>query len=129
MPLMGVSRHIVVADSDEEAKALVRPAYALLAAHHGQAVGRARRRLPARGAPAARMGRGRRRWARAAPARPATVRAFVEREIAAGGVNYFVSALAFGDLPLEAAIRSAELFAPRSCPRSIGLAPTLTLFG
>ena len=33
-----------------------------------------------------------------------------ERSAAAGGINYFVSALMFGDLPLAAALRSAELF-------------------
>ena len=37
--------------------------------------------------------------------------AFVEREASDGGINYFVSAMAFGDLPSDATIRSAELFA------------------
>ena len=46
---------------------------------------------------------------------PATVRAFVERE-AERGITYFVSAMAFGSLPLEAVIRSAELFAAEVMP-------------
>ena len=115
MPMMGVSRHIVVADSDEEAKALVRPAYARwrgsmaklwedrgagfpLAAH-----------LPLEWDAAEAMGHG-------CAGSPDTVRAFVEREAAAGGINYFVSALAFGDLPLAAVLRSAELFARHVMP-------------
>ena len=109
IPLMGVSRHIVVADSDEAGGALIRPAYARwrrsmaklwdergagfpLAAH-----------LPLEWDAAEAMGHG-------CAGSPATVRAFVEREVATGGINYFVSALAFGDLPLAAVTRSVELF-------------------
>jgi alkanesulfonate monooxygenase SsuD/methylene tetrahydromethanopterin reductase-like flavin-dependent oxidoreductase (luciferase family) len=115
IPLMGVSRHIVVADSDEEARALVRPAYARwrgsmaklweergngfpLAAH-----------LPLEWDAAEAMGHG-------CAGSPDTVRAFVEREVAVGGINYFVSAMAFGNLPLAAVQRSAELFARHVMP-------------
>jgi alkanesulfonate monooxygenase SsuD/methylene tetrahydromethanopterin reductase-like flavin-dependent oxidoreductase (luciferase family) len=115
IPLMGVSRHIVVADSDADALALARPAYARwrgsmaklweergggfpLAAH-----------LPLAWDEAAAMGHGRAGSAE-------TVRAFVEREAADGGITYFVSALAFGDLPLPAILRSAELFARHVMP-------------
>ena len=110
IPLMGISRHIVVADSDARAQALARPAYARwrgsmarlwedrgvafpLAAH-----------LPPDWQAAEAMGHG-------CAGSPETVRAFVAREVAQGGINYFVSALAFGDLPLDAVLRSAELFA------------------
>lgn len=115
IPLMGVSRHIVVAPSDAEAAALARPAYARwrrsmarlwedrgtgfpLAGH-----------LPMEWDEAAAMGHG-------CAGSPRTVRAFVEREVAAGGINYFVSALAFGDLPLAAVSRSAELFSAEVMP-------------
>jgi len=115
IPMMGVSRHIVVADSDEQAKALARPAYARwrgsmarlwddrgagfpMAAH-----------LPLEWDAAEAMGHG-------CAGSPDTVRAFVEREAAAGGINYFVSAMAFGDLPLAAVLRSAELFAGHVMP-------------
>jgi alkanesulfonate monooxygenase SsuD/methylene tetrahydromethanopterin reductase-like flavin-dependent oxidoreductase (luciferase family) len=47
---------------------------------------------------------------------PETVRAFVEREIEVGRVTYFVSGFAFGSLPVEAALRSAELFASEVMP-------------
>ncbi|KRA80403.1 LLM class flavin-dependent oxidoreductase [Altererythrobacter sp. Root672] len=119
IPLMGVSRHILVAPTDEEAKALVRPAYARwrqsmaklweergngfpLAAH-----------LPLEWDAAEAMGHG-------CAGSPATVRGFVEREAEAGGINYFVSALAFGDLPAEAVIRSAGLFAEHVMPAFAG---------
>lgn len=114
MPLIGVSRHIVVADSDEEATALARPAYArwrrnmarlweergdgfLLAGH-----------LPEDWDAAAAMGHG-------CAGAPQTVRAFVERE-AERGITYFLAALAFGDLPCAAVTRSAELFAAEVMP-------------
>jgi alkanesulfonate monooxygenase SsuD/methylene tetrahydromethanopterin reductase-like flavin-dependent oxidoreductase (luciferase family) len=115
IPMMGISRHIVVADSDKDAKALVRPAYARwrrsmaklweergagfpLAAH-----------LPAEWDAAEAMGHG-------CAGSPETVRAFVERQVTGGGINYFVAAMAFGDLPLGAVLRSAGLFASRVMP-------------
>lgn len=114
MPLIGVSRHVVVADSDAEAKALARPAYAHwrsnmawlweqkgipfpLAAH-----------LPEDWDAAEAMGHG-------CAGSPTTVRDFVRRE-AERGITYFVSALAFGTLPLDAALNSAELFASEVMP-------------
>lgn len=114
MPLIGVSRHIVLADSDEEARALARPAYARwrrnmarlweergdgfpLAAH-----------LPEEWDAAEAMGH-------CCAGSPQTVRAFVERE-AQHGISYFVAALAFGDLRLPAVTRSAELFAAEVMP-------------
>lgn len=115
LPLMGVSRHIVVADSDEQAKALARPAYARwrgnmarlwdergpgfpLAGH-----------LPLEWDAAEAMGHG-------CAGSPAMVRAFVEREAADSGINYFVSALAFGDLRVAEVTRSVELFAAEVMP-------------
>ena len=119
IPLMGISRHIVVADSDEEAKALVRPAYARwrgsmakLWEDRGTAFPLGGH-LPAEWDAAEAMGHG-------CAGSPETVRAFVEREVEQGGVNYFVSALMFGDLPLAAALRSAELFARHVIPAFAG---------
>jgi alkanesulfonate monooxygenase SsuD/methylene tetrahydromethanopterin reductase-like flavin-dependent oxidoreductase (luciferase family) len=121
IPFMGVSRHIVVADSDEQARALARPAYARwrrsmaklwedrgadfpLAAH-----------LPLEWDAAAAMGHG-------CAGSPDSVRAFVEREVTTGGINYFVSAMAFGDLPLDAVLHSAALFAGQVMPAFAGQA-------
>jgi len=119
IPLMGVSRHIVVAPSDEEAVALARPAYARWRGSmarlwedrgEGFPLGG---HLPLEWDAAAGMGHG-------CAGSPETVRAFVEREVAEGGINYFVSALVFGDLPLDAALRSAELFARHVMPALTG---------
>ena len=69
IPLMGASRHVVVADSDEAGAGARPPGLRALAPLDGQAVGRARHRLSARRPLAARMGRGRGE-AMAAPVRP-----------------------------------------------------------
>jgi alkanesulfonate monooxygenase SsuD/methylene tetrahydromethanopterin reductase-like flavin-dependent oxidoreductase (luciferase family) len=119
LPLMGVSRHVVVAASDAEARALARPAYARwrrsmaqLWEERGTAFPLAGH-LPLDWDAAEAMGHG-------CAGSPATVREFVERETSEGGINYFVSAMAFGDLPLAAAIRSAKLFAQEVMPAFAG---------
>jgi alkanesulfonate monooxygenase SsuD/methylene tetrahydromethanopterin reductase-like flavin-dependent oxidoreductase (luciferase family) len=115
LPLIGVSRHVVVADSDAEARALARPAYARwrrsmaqLWEERGTAFPLAAH-LPLEWDAAEAMGHG-------CAGSPDTVREFVAREIRDGGINYFVSALAFGDLPPAAAIRSAELLSQAVIP-------------
>ena len=114
MPLLGVNRHVVVAESEEEALALARPAYALWRRHIAKLwYERAgsfplEAHLPPEWDEAQAMGQG---WAGS----PDSVRAFVERE-AAHGITYFVSGFAFGDLPLGAVTRSAELFAREVMP-------------
>ena len=126
MPLMGVSRHIVVADSDEQAKRSPAPPTPAGAARW-HCCGSSAAPIPARRAPAARMGRGR-AMGHGCAGSPDTVRAFVEREAEASGITYFVSALAFGDLPLDAVTRSAELFARHVMPAfAASLSPLLTL--
>jgi alkanesulfonate monooxygenase SsuD/methylene tetrahydromethanopterin reductase-like flavin-dependent oxidoreductase (luciferase family) len=47
---------------------------------------------------------------------PATVRAEVQRQLAATGANYFVGRFLFGTLPLERALRSIELFSREVMP-------------
>ena len=47
---------------------------------------------------------------------PATVRAEVERHVAATGCNYFVGRFMYGNLPHEVAARSMELFAREVMP-------------
>ena len=119
MPLLGVGRHVVVADSDAEAQALARPAFACWRksfVHLWQARGSANPfvdsfppdwdALVATGA--------------AVAGSPATVRAFIEAEVAAAGYSYFVAQLAFGDMPLAAAQHSAELFAREVMPHFKG---------
>ena len=115
IPCMGVSRHIVVAPNDAEAKGLARPAYArwrrsMAKLWEDRGTGfPLGGHLPMEWEDAEAMGHG-------CAGSPETVRAFVEREVADGGINYFVSALAFGDMPMDAATRSAELFAAEVMP-------------
>ena len=47
---------------------------------------------------------------------PATVRAAVQRQLAATGANYFVGRFLFGTLPVERALRSVELFSREVMP-------------
>jgi alkanesulfonate monooxygenase SsuD/methylene tetrahydromethanopterin reductase-like flavin-dependent oxidoreductase (luciferase family) len=108
MPLLGVNRHIVVAESDAAALALARPAYALWRRNIAKLWLERTGHLPVEWDEAQAKGQG---WAGS----PATVRAFVQRE-AEHGITYFVSGFAFGDLPVEAAIRSAELFVAEVVP-------------
>jgi alkanesulfonate monooxygenase SsuD/methylene tetrahydromethanopterin reductase-like flavin-dependent oxidoreductase (luciferase family) len=114
LPLIGVSRHVVVAENDEEAKALARPAYARwrrnmarLWEERGDGFPLAEH-LPEEWDAAEAMGHG-------CAGSPETVRAFVERETALG-ITYFVAAFAFGDLRLPVVSRSAELFAAEVMP-------------
>jgi len=115
MPLLGVNRHIVVAPTDEEAMDLARPAYACWRQHMGKlwyertGAFPLEDFLPPEWDAAQAMGQG-------CAGTPETVRAFVAKEIEVGRVTYFVSGFAFGTLPVEAAIRSAELFASEVIP-------------
>jgi alkanesulfonate monooxygenase SsuD/methylene tetrahydromethanopterin reductase-like flavin-dependent oxidoreductase (luciferase family) len=115
LPLMGVARHVVVADTDEAALAIARRAYprwrksfrwlferhgaeprigglypdtfdALMAAENGIA------------------------------GSPATVRDFIAAEIEASGANYLLSWFAFGDMTLAEQTRSVGLFAREVMP-------------
>ena len=47
---------------------------------------------------------------------PATVRRFIEAEIAANGCNYFVPQMVFGDMTLTESLRSIELFGNEIMP-------------
>lgn len=116
MPLLGLGRHIVVADTDEEAKALARPAFARWRAHFVhlwerrggdnpfvKAFPKDWEAVEASGA--------------ACAGSPATVRDFVAREAEAAGFTYFVGQFAFGGLTVEQVSRSARLFASEVMPR------------
>ena len=115
MPLVGVSRHVVVAESDEEALVIARPAYLKWRdsfAHLWIEKGFPRPlaevypdswdELQERG--------------NCCAGSPETVRAFVEAE-AARGINYFLSWFAFGDMGVAQVTRSVELFAAEVMPQ------------
>lgn len=120
LPLVGISRHVVVADTDAEAKRIARRAYACWAERFDQ-LWRARG-TPVRTAfpPIAALypetwdeveavGNG-------IAGSPETVRRFVLEEAERTTMNYLVSWFAFGDMTLQQVTRSVELFAQHVMP-------------
>jgi alkanesulfonate monooxygenase SsuD/methylene tetrahydromethanopterin reductase-like flavin-dependent oxidoreductase (luciferase family) len=113
--LIGISRHVVVADTDEEALRLARRAYPRwresfrwLFARHG-AEPRVIGIYPPEWDGLQALNNG-------IAGSPATVRRFIEEERAASKLNYFAPWLAFGDLTLEETLRSIELFSKEVMP-------------
>jgi alkanesulfonate monooxygenase SsuD/methylene tetrahydromethanopterin reductase-like flavin-dependent oxidoreductase (luciferase family) len=103
MPLLGMVRFVVIADSDQEARALGAPAYkrwlaTLLHLWRRSGVS-APYNLPGtlEGAIAAGLG---------AVGTSATVQDALRGQIDEAGVNYVMCHLAFGDLPLTASLRT-----------------------
>ena len=114
LPRIGVSRHIVVADSDDEAKTLADRAYRrwrehffLLAERFGYAI-RTESIYPRDWAGLEACGNG-------FAGSPESVRAYVAAQVDTG-INYFVSWLAFGNLTLRESQRSLELFSRHVMP-------------
>jgi len=114
-PLIGVGRHVVVADSDEAARAIARRAYPRwresfrwLFARHG-----AEPRIGAIYPPSfeelVALDNG-------IAGSPRTVRDFIAADIAGTGANYIVSWFAFGDMSVDESLRSVELFSQEVMP-------------
>jgi alkanesulfonate monooxygenase SsuD/methylene tetrahydromethanopterin reductase-like flavin-dependent oxidoreductase (luciferase family) len=110
MPLVGVARHVVVADTDAQALAIARRAYPRwrssfrwLFERHG-----AEPRISALYPPTfdelAAIENG-------VAGSPDTVREFMVAEAATTGANYLLSWFAFGDMTLTESLRSVDLFA------------------
>jgi alkanesulfonate monooxygenase SsuD/methylene tetrahydromethanopterin reductase-like flavin-dependent oxidoreductase (luciferase family) len=113
--LMGVSRHVVVADTDEAALAIARRAYPRwrdsfrwLFARHG-AEPRVIGIYPPTFDALMALNNG-------VAGSPDTVRRFIEAEVAANNCNYFVPQMVFGDMTLKESLRSIELFAKEIMP-------------
>jgi len=119
MPLLGIGRHIVVAESDAEALAIARPAFAKWRAsfvHLWEARGADNpfvKNFPADWDALVATGA-------ACAGSPETVRDFLAKEAEAADFTYFVAQLIFGDMPLEAAQNSARLFASEVMPGFAG---------
>ncbi len=114
LPLIGLSRHVVVGDTDREAQGAAKRAYALwydalihLWRAHG--VGLPRQMIPAEFEGALDGG-----YIVAGSA--ATVRDRLKRDNEVAGINYCLCRLAFGDLSFEESGRSVELFAREVMP-------------
>jgi alkanesulfonate monooxygenase SsuD/methylene tetrahydromethanopterin reductase-like flavin-dependent oxidoreductase (luciferase family) len=111
LPLMGVTRHIVVAETEREALDIARPAYRkwredfllLWQQHHV--------RLPNPAALPAEHFEAAERSGRAVAGTSAKVAETLRRDIVEAGVNYLLCRFCFGDMPRDAALHSVQLFA------------------
>ena len=107
LPLLGRSHHLVIADDDAQAHDLLRPAYAGWFAsldHLWRAHG-TRVPLPMPEDPDEALAAG-----ICVAGSPATVRDRLLDECERAGVNYLLGRFAFGALPVEASLRSVDLF-------------------
>lgn len=107
LPCLGVSRHIVVAESDHEAREIARRAYRPWLEHlfhlwkvHGTRP--ASLAFPETFDEAQELGLG-------IAGAPDTVKAWVAAEAERTGINYLVCRLAFGDMTYEESLRSTQL--------------------
>ena len=120
LPLMGLGRFIVVADTDAEALALARRAYPrwqqnFTHLHRRHNYTAAHPRPPDFDGIAA-VGQG-------VAGSPRTVTAFLREQLAVTGSNYCVGQFAFGDLSLAETQRSIALFAHEVMPELQAAAP------
>jgi len=115
MPLVGVGRHVVVAETDAEARAIAEPAFARWRASFVHL-------WEARGGANPFVANFPRDWAAleatggAIAGSPATVRVFIAAEQAEAGFTYFVAQMAFGGMTVAQVSRSAQLFGAEVMP-------------
>ena len=109
MPMMGVGRHVVVADTDEEALKIARTGYGkwresflkLWVMHN---------RMPVMHAVFPETFEEAEAQGRAVAGTPDKVRAHLQHSIDEGGLNYVLCRFAFGDMARDASLNSVALF-------------------
>jgi alkanesulfonate monooxygenase SsuD/methylene tetrahydromethanopterin reductase-like flavin-dependent oxidoreductase (luciferase family) len=119
LPLMGLGRHVVVAETEKEAMEIARRGYdkwrasflKLWLEHDMMPVAHAI--FPERFEEAEAQGR-------AVAGTPDKVRDFLQRTIDAAGLNYLLCRFAFGDINGQEALNSIDLFAKRVMPDITG---------
>ena len=115
LPLLGVNRHIIIADTEADALATARRGYPAWRHHMGQLWHKYNVPFPLEAALPE-------DWAvlqqhgDAIAGTPAQVRDYIAGEIAATGVNYYVCDFAFGTISHDEAMRSIELFTQEVMP-------------
>jgi alkanesulfonate monooxygenase SsuD/methylene tetrahydromethanopterin reductase-like flavin-dependent oxidoreductase (luciferase family) len=112
VPYVGLQRSVFVADTDAEALRLARPAYQRWYESLTH-LWRQFNTVPMRFAETLDRAI---ELDTAVVGSPATVRAEVERHLAASGCNYFVGRFVYGNMPFDAALRSLDLFAAEVMP-------------
>ena len=115
LPLIGLVRHVVVAETDAQALEIARPAYRRwresflkLWLRHGK--------MPSPHAIFPEEFDEAEATGRAVAGAPGKVRARLQEMAEASGITYLLCRFAFGDIPAEAALRSVALFAAEVMP-------------
>jgi alkanesulfonate monooxygenase SsuD/methylene tetrahydromethanopterin reductase-like flavin-dependent oxidoreductase (luciferase family) len=117
-PMLGVTRHVHVAETDEQAVAVARQAYAIWYRSNAELWDRYKtetRIFPPTLEDALKAGT-------AIVGSPRTVLARIRDDMQVSGANYLVSRLAFGDISLERLLRCVELFSTEIIP-ALGTVP------
>ncbi len=114
MPFIGLSRHILVGDTDREAHSAAKRAFllwydALIHLWRAHGVGLPRQLIPEKFEDALAQGY-------IIAGSPSTVRERMKRDNDVAGINYCLCRLAFGDLSFEESKHSLELFAKEVMP-------------
>jgi alkanesulfonate monooxygenase SsuD/methylene tetrahydromethanopterin reductase-like flavin-dependent oxidoreductase (luciferase family) len=114
MPFIGLSRHILVGDTDKEAQSAAKRAFllwydALIHLWRAHGVGLPRQLIPEKFEDALAQGY-------IIAGSPSTVRERMKRDNDVAGINYCLCRLAFGDLSFEESKHSLELFAKEVMP-------------
>ncbi len=111
LPLMGVSRHLVIAETRREALEIAKRGYGkwrdsflMLWRRHNMQIPNPNALFPEQFEEAEAQGR-------AIAGTPDTVRAFLQTSIDEGGLNYLLCRFAFGDITCDEATQSVRLFA------------------
>lgn len=110
-PLVGNTRHIYIAPTNEEAVQDATPAFDLWSKHISYLSGRFSDRPRDSLTLQSRMDN-----KTALVGSPETVRAMVQEMLDETAINYFIGVFNFGDLPLEKVLRSMRLFADEVVP-------------
>ncbi|MFI5011487.1 MAG: LLM class flavin-dependent oxidoreductase [Hyphomicrobiales bacterium] len=115
IPFMGMARHIVIAETEAEAMAVGRPAYAKWFGSFMLLWNKFDTKPPNVALPEdfgdfVRAGF-------ALVGTPATVRDRIKEQVASAGINYLLCRFAFGDLAYEASRRSVDLFVSEVMPK------------
>lgn len=110
-PWIGLNRHVFIADTDEEAEAIARPAYAVFYANYSKLWREHNTTPSARGDFDAACREG-----TAFVGSPDRVREQVMEMLTTSGCNYFAPAFAWGSLTLGQSLRSLRLFAEHVMP-------------
>jgi alkanesulfonate monooxygenase SsuD/methylene tetrahydromethanopterin reductase-like flavin-dependent oxidoreductase (luciferase family) len=115
MPLMGVFRHVVAAESDAEALEIARAGYRTWRNNMEFLWKLARVPFPIAGVYPEEF-EALQAMGTAIAGTPDTIRRYIASTIATTGITYFVADMAFGSIPFDVASRSVDLFAREVMP-------------